>query len=276
MNQLLRGLAPITEAAWQEIDDEARTTLKLTMAARKLVDFVGPLGWHASAVSSGRTRDAAGGPLPGGVDVRVREVQPLVELTRAFELSRDELEVLGRGGRDADLSPVTEAARALAMAEDRAVFHGHAAAGIVGVDEAAARAALTLTDDFARYPRVVAEAVSRLRSAGVTGPYGIALGPRCYKGLTETTTSGGYRVFDHVQRLLDGPVVWAPGVDGAVVLSLRGGDFELTVGQDVSVGYLGHTDATVRLYLRETMTFRVLAAEAAVPLAYEASATGRT
>jgi uncharacterized linocin/CFP29 family protein len=73
---------------------------------------------------------------------------------------------------------------------------------------------------------------------------------------------------EHVRRLLDGPIVWAPAVDGAVVLSVRGGDFELTVGQDFSIGYLEHTASAVRLYLQESFTFRVLAAEAAVPLAY--------
>jgi uncharacterized linocin/CFP29 family protein len=76
-------------------------------------------------------------------------------------------------------------------------------------------------------------------------------------------------VVEHVRRLLDGPIVWAPAVDGAVVLSLRGGDFELTVGQDLSIGYLEHTATSVRLYLQESFTFRVLEPEAAVPLTYE-------
>ena len=153
------------------------------------------------------------------------------------------------------------------MAEDRAVFRGYAAGGIAGIAEAAATARLTLSDDFVAYPGVVAEAVNKLHLAGVEGPYGIALGPRCYTGLTKTT-HGGFPVMEHVRRLLDGPLVWAPAVDGAVVLSLRGGDFELTVGQDFSIGYLDHTAAVVRLYLQESFTFRVLSAEAAVPLAY--------
>ena len=104
------------------------------------------------------------------------------------------------------------------------------------------------------------------------GPYAIALGPRCYTGLTRTTTEAGFPVIQHVERLLDGPVIWAPGVDGAVVLSLRGGDFELTVGRDLSVGYRGHTASTVEFYIEESLTFRMLAEEAAVPLVYGAAA----
>ncbi|MEM8588381.1 MAG: family 1 encapsulin nanocompartment shell protein [Pseudomonadota bacterium] len=269
MNDLLRDLAPISSAAWAEIEKEARRTLKLTLAGRKLVDFSGPLGWEASAVDTGRVEPVATPPRDG-IEASLRRVQPLVELRVPFELSRRELETAGRGANDLDLAPVVSAAREIAMAEDGAIFHGYDAGGIKGIGPAADPATLTLTDDFARYPIVVAEALSKLREDSVAGPYGIALGPRCYTGLTETTTSGGYRVFDHVKRLLDGPVVWAPGVDGAVIVSLRGGDFELTVGQDLSIGYLDHTGETVRLYLQESFTFRVLEAEAAVPLSYEA------
>jgi uncharacterized linocin/CFP29 family protein len=202
-----------------------------------------------------------------GVEARARKSQPLVELRIPFELQREELEAVGRGAEDAVLDPVREAASMGAIAEDRAVFRGFAAGAIRGIAEEAAAAKLPLTDDYQAYPAVVAEAVNKLQIAGVQGPYGIALGPRCYTGLTKTT-QGGYPVIEHVRRLLDGPIVWAPAVDGAVVLSLRGGDFELTVGQDFSIGYLEHTASAVRLYLQESFTFRVLAAEAAVPLAY--------
>ena len=99
----------------------------------------------------------------------------------------------------------------------------------------------------------------------------VIVGPRCYVGLTETTTGGGYRVYDHVKRLLNGPLVWTPGIDGAIVLSVRGGDFELTVGEDLSIGYLNHTADKVRLYLQESLTFRVITAEAAIPLRYRNS-----
>jgi uncharacterized linocin/CFP29 family protein len=265
VNDLLRSLAPIPEPAWRLIEEEAKRTLRDILAARKLVDFTGPLGWEASAVNTGRMRRIAE-PAPG-VEAKLRGVQPLVELRVPFELDRDELEAVGRGARDPDLDTVRHAARTAGLAEDRAVFHGYAAAGIEGLMQSGKEATLKLTDDYTAYPSVVADAVSRLRTSGVDGPYAIALGPRCYSGLTKTTV-GGYPVMEHVRRLLDGPIVWAPGVDGAVVLSQRGGDFELTVGQDFSIGYLEHSANTVRLYLQESFTFRVLAPEAAVALSY--------
>lgn len=273
MNDLRRELAPITSEAWEAIDAEAKSTLKLTLAARKLVDFAGPLGWTSSAIGLGRTK-ALAKPPGDGVAAALRTARPLVEFRAGFELSRSELEAIPRGARDPDLDPVRQAARAIGMAEDRAIFHGYAEAGIEGICQAADEA-LTITEDYEAYPGVVAAALAKLRTAGVDGPYAIALGPRCYTGLTQTTTKGGYPVIQHVRRLVDGPIVWAAGVDGAAVMSLRGGDFELTVGRDLSIGYHGHTAQAVALYIEESFTFTVVAPEAAVPLAYGAAGKKR-
>jgi len=269
MNHLLRELAPIPSSAWEEIETEARLTLKTTLAGRKLVDFAGPLGWDFSAVSLGRVRPVA--PAPGTLaEVRQRKVLPLVELRVPFTLSRSELDALERGAKDFDTDPVTEAARAIAIAEDRAIFHGLEAAGIVGICEARADAKVTLHDDYATYPALIATALTRLRENGVNGPYAVALSEGCYKSLTESTTAG-YPVLEHVRKLIDGPLIWAPGLDGALVISLRGGDFELTVGQDFSIGYLDHDSESVRLYLEESFTFWAQSPEAAVPLAFPPS-----
>ena len=138
-----------------------------------------------------------------------------------------------------------------------------------GIAECSNHAALAISESYEAYPATVAEATRLLRGAGVGGPYAIALGPRCYTGLMQATERGGYPVLELVKRVIDGPVVWAPAVDGAVVLSLRGGDFELTVGQDVSIGYHSHNSAGVRLYLIESLAFRVLTSEAAVALVYD-------
>lgn len=266
MNHLLRELAPLTAEAWALIDDEARRTLKLRLAARKLVDFDGPRGWPHSSVELGRAERIQQAPAPGA-EGWLRKVQPLVEVRVPFEVERAEMEAAGRGAKDADVDTVRKAAIAAALAEDRAVFHGYAGAAIRGLMEAGVEATLGLTSDYEKYPGVVANAIHKLHTAGVDGPYAIALGPRCYTGLT-TTTDDGFPVIEHVRRLLNGPIVWAPAVDGAAVLSLRGGDFELTVGADFSIAYLEHTASAVRLCLQESFTFRVLSPEAVVPLSY--------
>jgi uncharacterized linocin/CFP29 family protein len=272
MNTLLRDLAPITALAWQEIEKEAKRTLKTLLAARRIVDLVGPQGFATSAVGTGRTVPVAPPPR-ADVEARLRTIQPLVEIRAPFELARSELEVIDRGARDPDLDPLIAAARMAAIAEDIAVFHGYPAAGIQGICEARSGAGPSLGDDYATYPAVVASAVNKLRDGGVDGPYAVALSEQCYTGLTETT-KGGYPILEHVRHIVDGPIVWAAGLTGAVVVSLRGGDFELIVGRDFSIGYLGHDAEKVRLYFEESFTFRVLSPQAAVALAYK-TADGR-
>ena len=267
MNNLTRELAPISSAAWEAIDAEARRVLRLTLAGRKLVDFKGPLGAEAAAVNLGRVTRLKSSPV-AEVDAGRREALPLIVLRTYFDMSRDELDAVERGAEDPDLDPLIDAATRIAHAEDTAIFHSYEAGGIQGIEHASAHPTLPISDDYQEYPRSIAEATRLLREAGVDGPYAIALGPRCYTNLTQATGDGGYPVLNVVRKLVDGPLVWAPAVNGAVVLSTRGSDFELTVGRDVSIGYHSHTDAAVRLYLLESMTFRVLTPEAAVALTY--------
>jgi uncharacterized linocin/CFP29 family protein len=272
MNDLYRELAPITADAWAAIEDEARQALTATLAGRRLIDFEGPLGWQASSVDLGRTEDVAG---PKGAETRLRRVRPLVELRIPFELERREIGALERGARDPELGPVVDAARAAALAEDGAIFNGFAGAGITGIMAGAANDPISLSSDYTTYPEAAAQAMNVLRSQGIAGPYAIALGPRCYAGLTSTTHSGGYPVMEHLRQLVDGPLVYAPAVDGSVVLSLRGDDYQLVVGRDFSIGYLDHDAKVVQLYIESSFTFLNNAPEAAVPLVYGSGGRSR-
>jgi len=267
MNHLLRDLAPVTDAAWAQIDEEATRSVTHVLAARRLIDFTGPLGWDYAAVDLGRVEPLPDG-APAGVEAAVRRVRPLVELRSPFTLDRIELAAAERGATDLDLDAVIGAARAAGLAEDRLVFHGYADGGVAGVVPSSPHAPVPISDDYSHYPEHVASAVAVLRAADIAGPYAIALGSRCFTGVTETTEHGGYPVLEHLRQILGGPVVWAPAVDGAVVLSQRGGDFELTVGQDFSIGYRTSDASSVSLYLEESLAFRVNTPEAAVHLAY--------
>jgi uncharacterized linocin/CFP29 family protein len=265
MSHLLREFAPLTEANWSLIDDEARERLTPALAARKLADFAGPRGWEHSATNLGRVSALADAPADG-VTALQRKVLPVVEMRASFSLSREELRDGDRGAQDVDLAALDTAAHRIAMAENRAVFHGWQAAGITGIADASTHDAITLGEDCATYPRHVARAVEALLHVGVEGPYGLALGPEPYTRVLETSEHGGYPLLDHLRKIIGGPLVWAPGVKGAVVVSQRGGDFLFESGEDLSIGYDGHDADNVELYLIESFTFRVATPEAAVAL----------
>lgn len=266
MNHLRRELAPLTARAWQLLEETATQALRPALAARRLVEVTGPHGWTHSAASLGRTTLLAVEPT-AGVRARLRVVQPLVELRAGFRVRFEVLEDAERGDEGADLGELEGAARQLALAENLCVFHGYDQAGITGLAQASPHEPIALGDNRDVYPRQVARAVATLRRAGVDGPYALALGPDAYTGVVETAEHGaGVLLLDHLRQILGGPVVWAPGVEGGVVVSTRGGDFRLELGTDLSLGYARHDEEAVHLYLEESCTFTVTGPEAAVAL----------
>ena len=264
MNNLHRELAPISDAAWAQIEEEASRTLKRYLAARRVVDVREAGGTALAAIGTGHLLNVT---APGeGIIARQREVKPLVELRVPFELSRSAIDDVERGSNDSDWQPLKDAAEKIAVAEDRAIFDGYAAAGIQGIRQGTSNPIIQLPTDVADYPGAIASALNQLRLAGVNGPYSVLLGADAYAALS-AADDHGYPVLRHIKLLVNEDIIWAPAISGAVVLTTRGGDFDLHVGQDISIGYLSHGDAGVRLYLQETFTFLMLTAEAAVTLA---------
>ncbi|GAA2421986.1 MULTISPECIES: family 1 encapsulin nanocompartment shell protein [Mycobacteriaceae] len=263
MNNLYRELAPVTSAAWAQIEEEAARTFKRHIAGRRVVDVSGPNGPTAAAVGTGHLVDVAS-PAEG-VQAHLRESRPLVRLRVPFTVSRTAIDDVERGAQDSDWDPVKEAAKKLAFAEDRAIFEGYADAQIEGIRASGSNPALALPSDPRGYPDVISQALSELRLAGVDGPYSVLLSAEAYTKVTETTEHG-YPLLEHLNRLVDGEIIWAPAIDGAFVLSTRGGDFDLQLGTDVTIGYLSHDADSVQLYLQETLTFLCYTAEASVAL----------
>ena len=114
MNNLHREIAPISDAAWAQIEEETARTFKRYLAGRRVVDVRGPGGAVLSAVGTGHLR-----PIPGlkdGVLARQREVKALVEVRVPFELDRQAIDDVERGANDSDWQPAKDAARQIAFA----------------------------------------------------------------------------------------------------------------------------------------------------------------
>jgi uncharacterized linocin/CFP29 family protein len=263
MNNLHRELAPISDEAWSQIEDEATRTLKRYLAARRVVDVHGPSGFGLSAVGTGHLVGIE--PPTEAVSATMREVQPVIELLAPFELDRQAIDAVERGALDADWQPLKDAARQIAFAEDRAVFEGFAAGHVGGIRSGTSNPIVSLPEDPLSYPRAIAEAISQLRLVGVNGPYQAVLSADVFTQVSEASDHG-YPLIEHMRRLVSEEIIWAPAITGAFVLTTRGGDFALHLGQDVSIGYTSHTHTSVHLYLQETFTFLLLTAEAAVAL----------
>src|SRR5712691_1160046 len=169
MDNLHRELAPVSAAAWAQIEEEATRTLKRHLAGRRVVDVRGPAGVDLAAVGTGHLQDL--NPHVEGVEARLRGARPVVELRVPFDLDRQAIDDVERGAEDSDWEPVKNAARQIAFAEDRAIFEGYAAAQIEGMRQATANPVINLPQDARAYPDAIAESISGLRLAGVNGPY---------------------------------------------------------------------------------------------------------
>ncbi len=263
MNNTYRHLAPVTESAWNQIEVEARRTFITRLAGRRVVDVPEPGGSGLSAVDVGHIRTVA--PVLPGVQTRQRVVQPLVELRVPFELSREQIDNVDRGSEDSNWQPVKTAVETLAAAEDTLVCAGSEASDVLGIIASSSNPTIQLGDGPDALVEAVAEAITQLRMVGVQGPYGVMLSPELYTR-AGGGTDNGYPLSAHLHRLLgdEGVTVFAPALTGAIVLSMRGGDYTLTLGEDVRIGYLSHDAETVQLYVQESVTFRVNTAEASV------------
>lgn len=265
MDNLHRTLAPISSAAWDQIDEEARRTFITRVAGRRVVDVPAPGGTEFSAIPLGHVESVP--PPSPGVEARRRKIQPLIELRALFTVTRAAVDDVERGAQDSDWQPVKDAVEALAMAEDTLVFAGSDDAGVTGIIPSSSHARIPLPADTKELPSAVAKALTALRIAGVQGPHALLLSSDLYTAASETVDHG-YPVFEHLRRLLgdDGKIVFAPSIGGAIVLTLRGGDYTLTLGDDVAIGYLSHDAEGIHLYAQESTTFFVNTSEASVIL----------
>lgn len=263
MDMLKRSISPITDEAWEEIDDQARDVLKEQLSARRFVDVSGPHGWDHGAVVTGRldVSKACKGDVCWGVHI----VQPLVEARVSFELDVWELDNAIRGAKDIELEPVVEAARKMALFEEQAVYEGFKPANITGLDEAGRENAVPLSlKGGADIMASVSKALVKLKDASIDGPYMLLAGPDLWQALD--VKAEGYPLRKRLSSLVESGVVFAPNVKGAYVVSARGGDFELTLGQDFCIGYESTMEDKVRLFMAESFTFRIIEPAAVVPL----------
>ena len=260
MDILRRELSPIIDGAWEQIEQEARRILRANLSARKVVDVEGPKGWDAAAVNLGRLGDTK--TTDDGVNYGIRRVLPLVEFRIPFRLGMWELDNVARGAEDPDLRPLLGAAQKAAQFEERAIYHGFAPGGIVGMAEASDHPPVELGSNALTYPEKIATALLTLQDAGVEGPYQLVLGPEPFRHLAGDTSA--YPPRQQIAKIIGTEAVYSPGLDGGFLISTRGGDFELTLGQDLSIGYAHHDPNEIELFITESFTFRAVGPEAVV------------
>ena len=254
MDILRKSLAPISDAAWEEINETSVEVLTAALSGRKFVDVEGPKGWDYAALSTGRIQVPAN--QKGAVKYGTHQVMPLVEARIPFELNIWELDNVARGAEDIDLDALEDAARELAKFEENAIYEGFKAGQIEGLKQSSDYDPIPFPQAGEEIAGTVATAISQLKANAIEGPYSLILNTEKWQKVHAHLK--GYPLRRQLESLLGGNIIMAPYVKDSYLVSERGGDFRLVLGQDLSIGYESHNNKTVQLYFTESFTFQVI------------------
>ncbi len=255
MDILKKNMAPLTHNAWEAINTEAKQIFNSLLSARRFVDIQGPKGIDYAAVPLGKL-DLLDNIEQKGVRYGIHKVMPLIELRIPFSLNIWELDNLERGAKTVDLTSLDEAANKLSRFEEETIYQGLDQASITGLLNSSAHDRLKYPDDVEDLPKVISEAMTLLSNSSVEGPYSLVVNKQKWQEISGVHR--GYPLKLQLESLLGGSIIKNVFIDNALLVSARGGDLEMTIGQDIAIGYEQHDTKNVQLFLTESFTFRVL------------------
>jgi uncharacterized linocin/CFP29 family protein len=255
MDLLKKALAPISDSAWELIEKEAKEAFQTLLTGRRFVDVDGPHGWDYAAVPLGRL-DVLSDPKQDDVGYAVHRVMPLVEVRSPFELSIWEMDNVDRGAEDVDLDPMLDAAKKMAAFEEKAIYYNFEKAQIQGLKETSFYKPLNAPSNAKDIPSAVDKGISAFLKESMNGPFDLVVGPEKWQQIT--SYSQHYPIKKHLEDVLAGDIILSPFIEDMFLVRKSGGDFKLTLGSDVAIGYESHDAISVRLFFTESFTFQVL------------------
>lgn len=251
---LYRNLAPISNEVWEEIDERAKEVLRSYLSARRVVHVDGPKGFDHNVLTDGRLANSE--ELDNGVCYGNYKVQPLVESRIEFDMDRWELDNLQRGAKDIDYEPLENAIKEIALFEEDAIYNGLENAIIDGINNSMELEAIEFGKDANSIMESITKGLIELRKNFAQKPFSLVVNEEAYKRILSSETA--YPLDERIKRLIGGDIIFSHVVDGAYLLPVDHDDLELTIGRDFSIGYQDHDAETVRFFVTESFTFRVL------------------
>ena len=258
MDFLKKDLAPLTQNVWQEIEEQAKLTLKTNLSARKFITVSDPKGWDFPGLPTGRLDKIK---EEKNMSYGIREFRPTIEIRTEFELDTWEMDNLERGSQDIDLEPLEKAAEKIAKFEDQIVYQGFADANIKGLIKGAES---EISFKAGNWAEAISDAVLKMKNNSIEGPYALVLGDKHWKELFSKVK--GYPINRHIEKLIEGPIIYSSAIQNGLLVQLNSEDLVLTPGQDLSIGYQSHSSKKVKLFLTESFTFSIYEPKAVLNL----------
>jgi uncharacterized linocin/CFP29 family protein len=260
MDMLRKSLAPITKEAWNIINEQAKRVFNSILSARRFVDVAGPKGLNFEAVTLGRLEVPEN--QKGKIKYGINKVLPLVETRSSFSLDMWELDNAARGAEDLNLDTMEEAANKIGEFEEKLIYNGFPKGNVVGLKDINKYKPVKYPEKIEDLPERLSEVISEFVKSSVEGPYSLILSRNKWEKLSSFVN--GYPLKKVVKDLIRGDIIFAPAINDAFLVSIRGGDFRLTIGQDLSIGYEFHDHKNVNLYFTESFTFQIIEPSAVI------------
>ncbi len=248
-----RHLAPISNESWKEIEERLMEVFKNYLSARKVVKVVGPKGLDYTVISEGRLGQIH---EDGDLCYANYNVTPLSEVRVEFEMDRWELDNVLRGAKDVNYEPLEEAAKKIALFEENVIYNGLEKLNIKGIVNSSEHETLVFGNDQESILDSIAQGIIKLRESYQEGPFVLVVGKEAYRRIL--SKGEGYSLVEKIESLTGHKIVYSHVLEGAVLVPYNHDDLELTIGQDLNIGYQYHDSKKIRFFLTESFTFRVL------------------
>ncbi len=244
------------EATLRRIEAEALGQARAVLTARRFLTFEGPLGAGIPSLQVGERIDHPIGE--GGVRIAARRALPIPTLYASFRMPTRE--ILGAQEQSLPLStqPAADAAEAVALAEERLIYHGHRELGIEGIlhHEGAHRVGLS---DWSMAGGAIGDiiaAADALDAVGAHAPFALVLAPALYNALFRKYEGSDVLALDHLRRLAEAGIYKSHAIeDGGALVSHDLGP--LVCAQDLQVTFLDMSEDTVRLAVSSAIVLRL-------------------
>ncbi|WP_223375768.1 family 1 encapsulin nanocompartment shell protein [Schnuerera sp. xch1] len=250
---LYKELAPVSKEAWEEIEEKLMDVFKNYLSARMVVKVEGPKGWDFTVITEGRLGDIK---EDGNLCYANYNVIPLTEARVEFEMDRWELDNILRGAKDINYEPLEEAAKKIALFEENTIYNGSEKLNVKGLIKSAEVQPLDFGNDAESIMNAITKGVIKLREVYQEGPFTLIVGEEAYRRITSKGT--GYPLEEKIEKLIGHKIIYSHVLDGAVLVPYDHEDLELTIGQDLSIGYQNHDSDKVKFFITESFAFRVL------------------
>lgn len=255
MDTLSRGQAPFPASIWTAIDEAAASAARDRLTGRRFLDLEGPFGVGLTTIEVGND-DYCRQPAPDEAGAIMGRAIPVPMIRKSFQLSIRRMAAQIENGQPLDLSPVQDAAEAVADREEEMIYTGQPAFGLPGILNVEGHQQIDGGDWTAPEGALqdVLAAATLLDESGFRGPYALALSPTLYNNLFRLYPGTDVSGLEHLRRLCTAGIYKA-AIEGGVLVDTRVG--VLILGQDLRAGYSSQDGVHYHLYVSESIVLRV-------------------